>query len=294
MMCDICGKKSAMIHIEGEGNFCLDCHNERMSSRFGMDKNSFNYPAEAAFTDKDGNLHFFRLTHMFLGNMIRWQAVECGGCYEVVMLASIGDSVVGQISGFYRKISDTLWNRTLEEGSSEWETGEALKDHGNIDIQYSADTEEVSFVIDGKQFSLKEFGRMLESYAGWTLQYQVRDKSEERVKENEFLMPVELTREALLGELRQAIFTFSDSKDIDHVQFVSYENTDKLFDAIVRVTDKLELLCSKGPLEEAVKVGEEMIGILEETETDDDFFPEYEISMIEQIIYRFWPRPDKA
>ena len=78
------------------------------------------------------------------------------------------------------------------------------------------------------------------------------------------------------------------------MQFVSYENTDKLFDAIVRVTDKLELLCSKGPLEEAVKVGEEMIGILEETETDDDFFPEYEISMIEQIIYRFWPRPDKA
>ena len=180
---------------------------------------------------------------MFLGNMIRWQAVESGGGYEVVMLASVGDSVVGQISRFYRKISDTLWNRTQEEGSSEWGTGEALRNHGNIDIQYSAESEEVTFVIDGKQFSLKEFGRMMESYAGWTLQYQVRDKSEERVRENEFLMPVELTRKALLSELRQAIFTFDDSKDIDHVQFVSYENTDKLFDAIVRVTDKLELLC---------------------------------------------------
>ena len=106
-------------------------------------------------------------------------------------------------------------------------------------------------------------------------------------------MRLHLTREALLRELRQAIFTFSDSEDIDHVQFVSYENTDKLFDVIVRVTDKLELLCSKGPLEEAVKVGEEMIGILEETETDDDFFPEYEISMIEGIIYRFWPKPEE-
>ena len=59
-----------------------------------------------------------------------------------------------------------------------------------------------------------------------------------------FVIPVALTRKALLSELRQAIFTFDDSKDIDHVQFVSYENTDKLFDAIVRVTDKLELLCS--------------------------------------------------
>ena len=45
MMCDICGKKHAMIHIEGEGNFCFDCHNERMSSRFGMDMNSCKYTA---------------------------------------------------------------------------------------------------------------------------------------------------------------------------------------------------------------------------------------------------------
>ena len=73
--------------------------------------------------------------------MIRLQAVESGGCYEVVMLASVSDSIVGQISRFYRKISDTLWNRTLEEGSSEWGTGEALRNHGNIDIQYSAESE---------------------------------------------------------------------------------------------------------------------------------------------------------
>ena len=143
MMCDICGEKPVMIHIEGEGDFCLDCHNERMSSQFRMDKNSFNYPAEAAFTDKDGKLHFFLLTHMFLGSMIHRQAVESGGGYEVVMLASVGDSVVGQISRFYRKISDTLWNRTLEVDTSEWRTGEALKNHGNIDIEYSAETAEL-------------------------------------------------------------------------------------------------------------------------------------------------------
>ena len=50
--------KPSMIHIEGEGNFCFDCHNERMSSWFGMDKNSFYYSAEAAFTDKNRDLHF--------------------------------------------------------------------------------------------------------------------------------------------------------------------------------------------------------------------------------------------
>ena len=48
----------------------------------------------------------------------------------------------------------------------------------------------VSFVIDGRPVSLEELGKMLASYEGWTLQYQIREKSEPIVKEEEELVPV--------------------------------------------------------------------------------------------------------
>ncbi len=43
-------------------------------------------------------------------------------------------------------------------------------------------------VIDGKKYSPEAFCRLLETYEGWTLQYQIRDSREDRLKENEYLM----------------------------------------------------------------------------------------------------------
>ena len=45
-------------------------------------------------------------------------------------------------------------------------------------------------MIDGNPVSLEELGEMLASYEGWTLQYQIREKSEPIVKEYEELVPV--------------------------------------------------------------------------------------------------------
>ena len=110
MICDTCGEKPAMIHVEGEGDFCLSCYNKRMAARYRFNKGAFAYPTEAVFTDKDGGLHFFRLSHQVLGPVIRWQAVENDGEHEIVMSASAGDPPAAHIGQFYRKIADTLWS----------------------------------------------------------------------------------------------------------------------------------------------------------------------------------------
>ena len=72
MKCDICGKDPALIHIKDVGNFCLDCHNERMAAMCGLDHDLFQYPRDVAVTDKDGEWHYFQLSHMYFGSMIRW------------------------------------------------------------------------------------------------------------------------------------------------------------------------------------------------------------------------------
>lgn len=190
MKCDFCGREPAIIHIEGIGDFCLDCHNERMATLCGLDHDPFVYPRNIAVTDKDGEWHHFNLSHMYFGSMIRWQADENEGDYEIIMRGSVDEPASDQISRFHRKIADTLWNRTLAVADSSWGKSVSLEDHGNIDIRYSTEEKKVSFVIDGKTYSLEKFGKMLEAYEGWTLQYQMREKSEDIVKENECLVPV--------------------------------------------------------------------------------------------------------
>ena len=190
MKCDICGKEPALIHIEGVGNFCLDCHNNRMAAKCGLDHDPFDYPRDVAVTDKDGELHHVRLSHMYFGPMIRWQANEQNGSYEIVERGSVDEPAALQIARFHKKIVDSVWNRTLSVTKTAWGEHVSLEDHGNIDIRYSSDDAGLSFVIDGKPVSLEELGEMLESYEGWTLQYQIREKSEPIVKEDEELVSV--------------------------------------------------------------------------------------------------------
>ena len=160
-----------------------------------------------------------------------------------------------------------------------------LKDHGNIDITFSPEKEEVSLVIDGKPISLEELGKMLETYEGFTMQYQIRDKGEDVVKEKELLVPVEFTKEALLKELKEVIYTFSEANRIDEVQFVSCERVPDLSDRIFSLIDKLKYWYKNGSREDAASCGEEMIQVLQKVETDDDWFPEYEIGLVKKLIH---------
>ena len=42
MLCDICGERPPIIHIEGIGQFCEKCNNERMLKLHEME-DDFNY-----------------------------------------------------------------------------------------------------------------------------------------------------------------------------------------------------------------------------------------------------------
>ena len=137
-------------------------------------------------------------------------------------------------------------------------------------------------MIDGKPFSLQELGDLLEGYEGWTMQFQMRDRTEPIVKENEFLLPVELTNEALLSELSHAIWSFSE--DDGDVPFISYKNTSNLSEAVFGIIKKLEVMAHNYPPEMTIETGKAMIALLEAVETDDDFFPNYEIDMIGELI----------
>lgn len=37
-LCDVCKKQVAKIQVTGQGKFCLDCHNDIILKKFGIDE----------------------------------------------------------------------------------------------------------------------------------------------------------------------------------------------------------------------------------------------------------------
>ncbi len=73
----------------------------------------------------------------FFGSRIQWEAVEKDGEYSILMMSSDEVPASGQLVRFYRKINDTLDNKTISKRDFLGGKAETLEDHGNIDIRYS-------------------------------------------------------------------------------------------------------------------------------------------------------------
>ena len=282
--CDRCRKNIAMMYISGKTKLCLDCYNQWMADVYGLDADSFQYPKNIAVTDKQGDLHFFNLHHIFFGAMVHWDADEENGEYHIEMDVSPEVPASRQVHDFHKKIVEKLWNRSLEKHTIDGYELTSLQDHGNLDIRYSSEQKKTVIVIDGKDFSADEFMKLLSSYEGWTMQFQIRSAADDVLKENERLMPVDVSKETILEELRLAIFYFSESKTADDVQFVSYKNVSGLEEAVYKVIDKLEFLTKVVPPDEYTEIGRSMMRMLLAIETDDDTFPEFLVAQIREII----------
>ena len=115
--CDRCKKNIAMMYISGKTKLCLDCYNQWMAEVYGLDVDSFQYPKNIAVTDRQGDLHFFNLHHIFFGSMVHWDADEENGDYHVEMDAPSEEPADRQLHNFHKKIAEKLWNRSLEKHS---------------------------------------------------------------------------------------------------------------------------------------------------------------------------------
>ena len=121
--CDRCKKKIAMMYISGKTKLCLDCYNQWMAEVYGLDADSFQYPKNIAVTDRQGDLHFFNLHHIFFGSMVHWDADEENGDYHVEMDAPSEEPADRQLHNFHKKIAEKLWKRLQEPVIQNQEVG---------------------------------------------------------------------------------------------------------------------------------------------------------------------------
>ena len=288
MLCDCCKKEESVIQISGVGHFCMKCHNDRMLKHFEK-QDDFNYQETIYIYEKNGNVHQFELNHLILGAIVSWEANETGGGYHVKEISHIDDDTGVVINRFYQKIITAVRSKTIEKRGTEHridnlllrnEQFYSLANKGTISIEDNRHGD-IVFRIDGEVFTPDEMAKMLGSYAGFSMQYQIHDATDPVLAEDELLMPVKVGKKQLTEDLLENINRYSDGEN-----FISYKDVFNFEEAVGSIIDRLELLYNSFRRDEAKEIGEELIHILQNIETDDDWFPENEVDIIRNIIER--------
>lgn len=283
-ICDICKKRPVKIHVEGEGDFCLDCYNKAFLEKIGVE-DTYDYPRQMSVIEPGGKMHTFNIEHVILGTLVSWDAYEVGGEYHFRECSDIDENGTVVAQRFFKKIVKGVCTKSLK--IRDYPAANLLNKDGvtySIGdkgfIQISEDDSEGApfFIIDGVKFTGEEFCQLFGACIGFDIHFQIHDASDPLPGENEYLVPVLITRETILEELQSYINIYGDKG------FISYEQVSGFDTAFERIASKLEVLMQAGDRDKAVEIGKEVIKVLENIETDDDWFPNSDIEAVCRIV----------
>lgn len=292
-LCDICNKEPAKILITGEGEYCLDCYNAMTLKEAGR-TDTFDYPRQITIMEPSGDLHTFNIEHVILGDIVSWDAYEVDGNYSFRECSDIDENGAFVAQRFIRKIvkgvstkslrvDDKMASNLLRKGGKTY----SINDKGIIHIVEDEDNNYLpAFVVDGIKFSPEEFTELFGGLSGFDMHFQIHDASDPVFGENEYLVPVYITKDSLIQELNTYINTHGDRGFIDHKHVFDF---DASFEHII---NKLEILVKAGEREKALEIGKEIVKILKGIETDDDYFPYSDIDVVCKTVDPFRIDPD--
>lgn len=190
--CQICGKGTdckGIIHLVTKENeqpkiMCRDCYNKYVSDMFGIDDYK-DFIKEAVFIDCDGIEHCFQIEKMINPMGIRWEAKEylddenIGYSFEVCQ--EFDEDSLSAINRLYKKIENGLSKKFIEKREFFGRELFALKDNvaeGRIEWDDNFEGEIPRLIIDGKEFSLYDLGKMMMSCEGWNFRLEIIEPSE--------------------------------------------------------------------------------------------------------------------
>lgn len=185
--CQWCGKDSkgyGMIVLtikedEPSQSICEDCYNRYMADMLGVE-DCKDFETESTFTDCDGVEHCFQIRKNINPTGICWEAMEfievdkLGYSFEVHQ--DFEEDSNNALKRLYRKIEKGLSKKFIKREVFQGHELISLKGNkveGRIewDDRYNADIPKL--IIDGKEYSLEDFGRIMMSYEGWNFKLRI-------------------------------------------------------------------------------------------------------------------------
>ena len=186
--CEACGRRvpgydTVVLSSETKSrSLCSNCFNDTMAAWHGID---FQHPTFEPLTlhDVDGVSHLFHFCSRLGGPGLAVEALEIKGGqpqgYEFQVLGKLDQDPLELFRRLYERIRRTLARKHIVDGELGPRIGDENVVRGRITWDDESHGEVPRLVIDGKELSWEEFGRMLMTYEGFQFKLAILDRSDE-------------------------------------------------------------------------------------------------------------------
>ena len=164
-------------------SLCLKCYNETVACTFGIEFEHHEF-SPVTLNDADGEKHEFQFTVRLMSNMVVVEAFEikkeepAGHRFQVI--GEPEDDILELYTKLFTKMRRALGTKHIEFGEFGWQITNENTVRGRIDCDpVEEGLHTPLLVIDGKEISREEFGRMIMTYEGFNFRLEIFDKSEE-------------------------------------------------------------------------------------------------------------------
>lgn len=167
----------------GSQLLCSRCFNAEVAKLSGLESFDNIRIQPIGITDCAGETHQFHFTQRLLGNMVALDAVELReespDGYRFQMIGDPEGDSFALLGRLVEKIRRTLSVKHITDDDRH---GLQIADQtvrGRIEGDYSGADHTPIVVVDGREISWDDFGRMLMTFEGWQFKLEIRDISED-------------------------------------------------------------------------------------------------------------------
>ena len=188
-VCEACGTAVPTCDIVSSGSIeggylalCTRGFNAGVASALGVEHFEHVQLEPVAMTDCAGEQHEFHFRTRLLGDVIALEAFELRAGvpdgYQFEIVGEPDGEPLSLLGSLIERMRRSLSIRYLESS----EAGVRIANQtvcGRIEWDKSGDGQTPLLVIDGRDVSWDQFGRMLMSFEGWQFRLAIRDRTED-------------------------------------------------------------------------------------------------------------------
>ena len=167
----------------GYRQLCTKCFNTEVAESDGLDKFEHADFAPVELTDCDGQAHLFHFRTRLFGAGVAMDAFEVRdghpAGYQFQMIGEPEDDPLTLLARLIEKIRRAISVKHLKVSSLGLQIADRPIVRGRVGWDGAEEGRVPLLVIDGRDITWDEFGRMLMTFEGWQFKLEIRDKSEE-------------------------------------------------------------------------------------------------------------------
>lgn len=178
------GYEGVCLTIEGEQHFyCDKCYNQQIADMYDLDFTNISFHP-VTFPDSDGIDHTFHISTRIFGPHVCLEAYELINDHPSGYQFSVMGDVEEDLFALFTKLVDRIQRQlSIKHIEPSEHYRYLITDNNTVRGYITDDPEDGLFpcvVIDGKEISWEEFGRMVHVYNGFNFKMEIFDKTEER------------------------------------------------------------------------------------------------------------------